>query len=560
MSIRKKLFTAFGAIVILVIFVSVVNLMQVQRVNTNYEAIINDQQAMLLQASEMKTTLSTQGMLIRQFALSGDLAVIDTLNEEIAKMEDYIAFVSAIEHAELSEPITKIMEQQQLFDEAIDKTIAQVTSLNDDSAKMTIINEVSPANQNVSNNIDKVIDYYKQQLTTFSDKAKYDAQMAMVMTIVLVSISLVTAVGAALAISKFISAPIHQLQSAVLTIASGDLTKEDVSVKTKDETRDLAESFNKMKKSLTTIIQTVRKNTYKLADSSENLTRNTDEALKFMEQTAMLTDQLAVNAKASAEGANASAVAMNETAQVVQQMVQSTSKIHDNTQKMKGLAHEGMHSIQVIEQQMDNISASTNVTEQLIKRLLEQSNEIQQMSQLITTITDQTNLLALNAAIEAARAGDHGKGFAVVADEVRKLAEQSKQSAEKIQLLTKDIQQETNRVAHSVGDSVETVKIGVSTVKQAGQTFTQIEQSVENITSEIEETTSFVEELSAAVEEVTASVEEIANQSNDSAVHTAKVAETIEKQVGNIQEINAVSQQLTSEAEYLQSVLEKFHV
>ena len=560
MSIRKKLFAAFGTIVLLVIFVSTVNLMQVQRVNSNYETIIDEQQSMLLQASEMKNNLSTQGMHVRQFALSGDLGIIENLAVEREKMKEHIALISTIEHAELSEPIAKIIEQQQFFNEAIDKTVEQAKKLNYDAAKITIINEVRPPNQNLLNNIEILIAYYEQQLTAFSDKAKRDAQMAVVMTMVLIAISLVTAVGLALAMSKFISAPIHKLQGAVLTIASGDLTKEDVSVKTSDETRDLAASFNKMKKSLTTVIKTVSINTNKLADSSENLTHNTDEALRLMEQTATLTDQLAENAKASAEGANASAIAMNETAQAVQQMVQSTSKINHNTQQMKDLANEGIHSIQVIEKQMDDISSSTNVTEQLIQRLLEQSNEIQQMTQLITNITDQTNLLALNAAIEAARAGEHGKGFAVVADEVRKLAEQSKESAEKIHLLTRDIQQETDRVAISVGNSVQTVKVGVSTVKQAGQTFTQIEQSVSIVTSEIEETTAYVEEISASVEEVAASVEEIANQSNDSAIHAAKVAETIEKQVGNIQEINAVSQQLTSEADHLQSVVNKFNV
>ena len=560
MSIRKKLFAAFGAIVLLVIFVSIVNIMQVQRVNSNYETIVDEQQSMLLQASEMKNNLSTQGMLVRQFALSGDLSVIDNLNAEREKMEVHIASISTIKHKELSEPIAKIIEEHQFFNEAIDKTVEQAKKLNYEDAKITIINEVRPPNQYLLNNIETLIAYYEQQLVTLSDAAKRDAKMAVVMTIVLVCISLVTAVVVALAMSKFITTPIHKLQGAVLTIASGDLTKEDVSVKTSDETKDLAESFNKMKQSLTTVIKTVSINTNKLADSSENLTHNTDEALQLMEQTATLTDQLAENAKASAEGANASAIAMNETAQAVQQMVQSTSKIHHNTRQMKNLTNEGIHSIQVIEKQMDDISSSTNVTEQLIKRLIEQSNEIQQMTQLITNITEQTNLLALNAAIEAARAGDHGKGFAVVADEVRKLAEQSKESAEKIHLLTRDIQQETDRVAISVGNSVQTVKVGVSTVKQAGQTFTQIEQSVSIVTSEIEETTAYVEEISASVEEVAASVEEIANQSNDSAIHAAKVAETIEKQVGNIQEINAVSQQLTSEADHLQSVVNKFNV
>ena len=245
MSIRKKLFAAFGAIVLLVIFVSIVNIMQVQRVNSNYETIVDEQQSMLLQASEMKNNLSTQGMLVRQFALSGDLSVIDNLNAEREKMEEHITSISTIKHKELSEPIAKIIEEHQFFNEAIDKTVEQAKKLNYEDAKITIINEVRPPNQYLLNNIETLIAYYEQQLVTLSDAAKRDAKMAVVMTIVLVCISLVTAVVVALAMSKFITTPIHKLQGAVLTIASGDLTKEDVSVKTSDETKDLAESFNK---------------------------------------------------------------------------------------------------------------------------------------------------------------------------------------------------------------------------------------------------------------------------------------------------------------------------
>ncbi|WP_431029973.1 methyl-accepting chemotaxis protein [Lysinibacillus sp. LZ02] len=560
MSIRKKLIFAFSGIMVVVMLVSIVNLIQIQRVNSNYENIIDEQQSMLLLANEMKTNFSTQGMLVRQFALSGDLSVLNELDDARAEMVEHLGRISSIQHPELTEAVTKIVEQEQQFNEAVDKTIEQTKKFQDDDAKMTINNEVRPPNQNLSNNINKVIVYYEEQFASFSSAAKRDAKMAIVMTIILVSFSVIISFVIAFIMSKVISTPIQKLKSAVLTIAAGDLTKEDVQVKTSDETRELADAFNQMKQSLTMMIKTVNKNTTKLGDSSEHLAQNTDQALQFIEQTGEITAILATNAKTSAGSANTSANAMNETAQAIQQMAESTAKIHTNTQQMKTLADHGIQFIHAIEKQIADISSSTNITETLIERLLAQSNEIQQMTKLITDITDQTNLLALNAAIEAARAGEHGKGFAVVADEVRKLAEQSKASADKIHQLTNDIQHETNQVATSVGNSVQAVNAGVTTVKQAGETFVQMEHAIHAIVTETEEATLFVEEMSASVEEIANSVSEIASQSDDSAMHAAKVAATIEQQVGIIQEINAVSQQLTTESDYLESVLAKFKV
>ena len=141
----------------------------------------------------------------------------------------------------------------------------------------------------------------------------------------------------------------------------------------------------------------------------------------------------------------------------------------DTSINVSNVATELAASASEVNAASEEISSSTMETVRITQGIIEASNKIRNILQIITTISEQTNLLALNASIEAGRAGEHGRGFAVVASEVRKLAENSKTT---------------------VGGSYSEINEIINMIQSVGR-------SMEGISASAEQQTASMEEISA---------------------------------------------------------------
>ena len=135
----------------------------------------------------------------------------------------------------------------------------------------------------------------------------------------------------------------------------------------------------------------------------------------------------------------------------------SFKEIALKVRKSSKMANETYDKMQEAKAEFETLSQKVNETSNEVDEMSEHIVSISNIVELIKDIADQTNLLALNAAIEAARAGEHGRGFAVVADNVRDLAEKTQKATNEIAITIQTLQQQFTGINENTN---EVVKIG----------------------------------------------------------------------------------------------------
>ncbi|MCM3722833.1 methyl-accepting chemotaxis protein [Solibacillus isronensis] len=561
MNIGKKLFGSFGIVILILIFLSIFSVIKMTEIDEDYSYVIDGAVFNAMELSAIQNATSLQGLYIRSYVLRQDPTDIERLTTQRETIAEKIGEIEGLfRTAKMQEQLSILKEQQALYNGYVEEVIAYVDNEETDRAYNMLFEFAVPANRNIQQTINGMVDFQKEQMNTTSKETTESANIIKISLITIAVIGTLIAVALAIYITLSITRPLRRLTNTANVIANGDLREEDIHVKSKDEIRDLATAFNAMKANLASLISNVSLNVSSTTAASEQLASSTDEVSAASADIAKRVETVAEGGSNAAAIGNDCAVAMDETAQGVSRIAEAAQVLNSHAMDMQTIAGEGGHTLQTAEQQMSVIQQSSYETKEKIKQLSRQSAEIENITKVITDITDQTNLLALNAAIEAARAGEHGKGFAVVADEVRKLAEQSKSSASQIAGLTSTIQADTREVEESVNATAQNVDQGVIYLQNAQVSFNHIVGSITEMTSQIQEVSASSEQISASTEEVAASIAEMAHAANGAAGEIGIVLSAVEEQTATMQEINAVAQSLSVGAVGVQEQINEFKV
>jgi methyl-accepting chemotaxis protein len=586
MTIGKKLYYGFGAILAIMLVLFVINVITVRREYSAQDAA-KATLAAKQSIDDARFQMMENRLYLSNYLLSGDLRDEDRTNKGVGDLLALLkdaqaksldmglrAALAQVGDAEASwaENFAKPMIAKRHQVDAGDATVSdlQIYYLQHDPASW--VNKSTAMLDQADNSVHKSLDDSNgsaQAATTWS------TGITTAGTLLAVLLGLLIAFYTA----KSIKEPIHHLIEVARRIAeTGDL-EQTIDTHRDDEVGVLAENFNKMivhlkdmaaiaegqlsvtvqprsqqdtmakafaqmTRGLRDLVRQVRDSAAQVASGSGQMASASDESAKVSVQAASAIDEvtstmheMSINVQNVVKNTQVQASSVAETSASIDQMVTSIERVADTAKLLVDISHRSREEVQTGMVTMNKATEGLNRTSHAIQSSAEiidvlgrRADDIGKIIEVIDDLAEQTNLLALNAAIEAARAGEHGLGFAVVAEEVRKLAEKSTQSTKEISELIQGIQKEAREAVDNMEKSTTMVQEGLLLNKD-------LSFALEKISDVVSEVYKFSQEIGAATTEQSSGSSQIAKATNRLTEITQEINSSVEEQASGSQAV-----------------------
>jgi methyl-accepting chemotaxis protein len=368
----------------------------------------------------------------------------------------------------------------------------------------------------------------------------------LIMTLAIVAVLSVVA----LFFSRTITNPISALAAAMDKLSKNDTSVEIRGAERKDEIGDMAKNVkvfkdNAIEKDIlekeqeANVIRAEQEKKQFMHDLAASFRSRVDSIIHGVAAAATELSHTAEQMTSLVEATSAKVVdasaAADETASNVESVAAASEELTSSITEISGQVHKSTEAVRDSVGKAQKADTDANL-------LLQSTQNIGAVIELIESIASQINLLALNATIEAARAGDAGKGFAVVANEVKELATQTGKATEEISKKIGDMQGASKDVVEALADIIKSI----SAVSEYSNSISAAIEEQSSTTSEISQNmqvaaegtgliNSTLREVSAVTEETSASSSQVLEAANELSQQSEKLREEVEKFLSEIQ-------------------------
>lgn len=274
----------------------------------------------------------------------------------------------------------------------------------------------------------------------------------------------------------------------------------------------------------------------------EGINRMNDDLLGLMDASKITKEAMSEVAQGAMDTAN-SVQEQNAQTEAIIHSIQiidtSMENISNNMKKTLEALESGSNSVGVLSQKVEvSVKNGEDVAAKL-KTLNKYIEEMHTIIELISGITSQTALLSLNASIEAARAGEAGRGFAVVATEISAMATQTQGATNSITTIIENISNAIEEVVTVIYQMIEGIDEEKQSTMETESSFEAIKTNSIEIRDNVDTLVQDMDQLKTANQIIVDSIQTISAITEELTAHADRTAEAEEKNVeiiGNMDE------------------------
>jgi methyl-accepting chemotaxis protein len=400
---------------------------------------------------------------------------------------------------------------------------------------------------------------WKLVATLDESELSNDTQSILQTTLLIIAVMTLISIVMAFGLSKGIAKNISKLKEVFGKASNGDLTVSIVPT-TKDEFRDLANSFNYMIENISELMNSAKKSSKEVLETSSNLASMSEEVTASIAEVAKAIEEVSEGATNQAQNAQKGASEMNDLSDKLDKISVNSSEMDKLSIGAKELSSKGLSMIDTLMEKSNKAKSATNEVNDIVRDMNQNTKKINAISETISEITEQTSLLSLNASIESARAGEAGKGFAVVAEEIRKLAEESQQSTAEIKAIIASIQEKSDTAVDAIKSAEGVVNEQDLAVGETKEIFSEILKSIVVMIDKVEEIKLSIVDINLKKQSVVSEIQDISAISQETASASEEVTASTEEITAVMDKFTKYADDLQLLAEKLESEIEKFKV